>query len=45
MCATRAGLSRTSVYSANGLCLDAYSGCALDGQKSVERIWAGIASM
>src|SRR6185437_55584 len=44
MCATRAGLSRTSVYSANGLCLDAYSGFVLDGQKSSSGL-AGSASM
>src|SRR5205807_616855 len=45
MRATRAGLARMSVYSANGLCLDAYSGWALDGQKSVSGWSAGIASM
>src|SRR2546423_5141552 len=44
MWSTRAGLPRTSVYSANGLCLDAYSGFALDGQKSSSGL-GGSASM
>src|SRR5689334_16542846 len=44
MWATREGSLRTSVYSAKGLCFDAYSGVALDGQKS-SRGFGGRASM
>src|SRR6266567_4245742 len=44
MLATRAGLSRTSVYSAKGLCLEAYSAVLLDGQKSSSG-FGGSASM
>src|SRR5262245_62646382 len=44
MWATRAGSFLTSVYSAKGLCFDAYSGLALDGQKSSSG-FGGRASM